>query len=141
MIKNINGRASDLDAAHVLQFRDAIHAAGLVPPSDIEADGKLRRFSSNGKKADDAGWYLLHDDGVPAGSFGDWRTGITQTWRADIGRTLTGAFQLSNLGNHGYLLILSGCQQHLLGFEVNFLNIEACLLRMSLKVGLDAFAD
>ena len=73
------------------QFRDAIQAAGLVPPADIEPDGKLRRFSSNGKKADDAGWYLLHDDGIPAGSFGDWRTGIMQTWRADIGRTLTPA--------------------------------------------------
>jgi putative DNA primase/helicase len=71
------------------QFRDAIQAAGLIPPDDIEADGKLRRFSSNGKMADDAGWYLLHDDGIPAGSFGDWRTGIMQTWRADIGRTLT----------------------------------------------------
>ena len=71
------------------QFRDAIQSAGLIPPDDIEADGKLRRFSSNGKKADDAGWYLLHDDGIPAGSFGDWRTGIMQTWRADIGRTLT----------------------------------------------------
>ncbi len=73
------------------QFRDAIQSAGLVPPSDIEPDGKLRRFSSNGKKADDAGWYLLHDEGIPAGSFGDWRTGIMQTWRADIGRTLTHA--------------------------------------------------
>lgn len=73
------------------QFRDAIQAAGLIPPDDIEADGKLRRFSSNGKKADDAGWYLLHDGGIPAGSFGDWRTGIMQTWRADIGRTLTHA--------------------------------------------------
>lgn len=71
------------------RFRDAIQSAGLIPPDDIEADGKLRRFSSNGKKADDAGWYLLHDDGIPAGSFGDWRTGIMQTWRADIGRTLT----------------------------------------------------
>ena len=71
------------------QFRDAIQAAGLTPPDDIEADGKLRRFSSNGKKADDAGWYLLHDDGIPAGSFGDWRTGTMQTWRADIGRALT----------------------------------------------------
>lgn len=75
----------------IVQFRDAIQAAGLIPPADIEADGKLRRFSSNGKKADDAGWYLLHDDGIPAGSFGDWRTGIMQTWRADIGRTLTPA--------------------------------------------------
>jgi phage/plasmid primase-like uncharacterized protein len=70
------------------QFRDAIRAAGLVPPDVIEADGKLRRFSSNGKR-DDAGWYVLHGDGIPAGAFGDWRTGIEQTWRGDIGRKLT----------------------------------------------------
>ena len=54
----------------IQQFRDAIQAAGLIPPDGIEADGKLRRFSSNGKKADDAGWYLLHDDGIPAGPSG-----------------------------------------------------------------------
>lgn len=73
------------------QFREAIRAAGLTPPDEIEVDGKLRRFASNGKKADDAGWYLLHGDGIPAGSFGDWRTGFSQTWRADIGRALTPA--------------------------------------------------
>jgi putative DNA primase/helicase len=73
------------------QFRDAILAAGLTPPSAIEADGKLRRFASNGKRGDDAGWYLLHGDGIPAGCFGDWRTGLSQTWRADIGRALTPA--------------------------------------------------
>lgn len=71
------------------QFHDAIQAAGLTPPDIIEADGKLRRFTSNGKRGDDAGWYLLHGDGIPAGSFGDWRTGFAQTWRADIGRALT----------------------------------------------------
>ena len=73
------------------QFRDAIRSAGLIPPDAIEADGKLRRFASNGKRGDDAGWYSLHDDGIPAGSFGDWRTGFSQSWRADIGRTLTPA--------------------------------------------------
>ncbi|MEB2351275.1 MAG: DUF927 domain-containing protein, partial [Burkholderiaceae bacterium] len=56
-----------------------------------EADGKLRRFGTNGKRSDDAGWYIAHDDGIPAGAFGDWRTGASQTWRADIGRTLTPA--------------------------------------------------
>ena len=75
----------------LFQFRDAIRAAGLTPPEVIEADGKLRRFASNGKRNDDAGWYLLHGDGIPAGSFGDWRSGQFQTWRADIGRTLTPA--------------------------------------------------
>ncbi|MDP2834659.1 MAG: hypothetical protein Q8Q28_15425 [Pseudomonadota bacterium] len=73
----------------IAQFRDAIQAAGLIPPDVIEADGKLRRFASNGKRRDDAGWYLLHGDGFPAGSFGDWRTGQVKTWRADIGRAFT----------------------------------------------------
>jgi putative DNA primase/helicase len=71
------------------QFRDAIQSAGLIPPDVIEPDGKLHRFASNGKHGDDAGWYALHGDGIPAGSFGDWRSGINQTWRADIGRNLS----------------------------------------------------
>ncbi|MGO8754892.1 MAG: DUF927 domain-containing protein [Gallionellaceae bacterium] len=73
------------------QFRDAMRSAGLEPPDEIIADGNLQRFSSNGKRGDDAGWYVLHDDGIAAGAFGDWRTGFSQTWRADIGRELTHA--------------------------------------------------
>ncbi len=76
-------------AATLDQFRSAIVAAGLTPPDLIEADGKLRRFSSNGKLKDDAGWYVLHGGMVPAGTIGDHRTGVHQNWRADIGRTLT----------------------------------------------------
>lgn len=71
------------------QFRAAISNAGLAPPEVIEPDGKLHRFASNGKRSDDAGWYVLHDDGIPAGAFGDWRTGASETWRADIGRRLS----------------------------------------------------
>jgi putative DNA primase/helicase len=71
------------------QFSQAIRGAGLHPPEVIEPDGKLHRFASNGKRSDDAGWYLLHGDGIPAGSFGDWRTGLVQSWRADVGRKLT----------------------------------------------------
>ena len=71
------------------QFRDSIQAAGLTPPDAIIDDGKLRRFASNGKRGDDAGWYVFHANGIAAGCFGDWRTGIAETWRADIGRTLT----------------------------------------------------
>jgi len=73
----------------VEQFRDAIQASGLTPPETIEADGKLRRFASNGKRGDDSGRYLLHLDGIPAGWIGDYRTGLSQNWRADIGRALT----------------------------------------------------
>lgn len=71
------------------QFRTAIHNAGMTPPEVIEPDGKLHRFAANGKRSDDAGWYVLHDDGIPAGAFGDWRTGASKSWRADIGRRLS----------------------------------------------------
>jgi putative DNA primase/helicase len=73
------------------KFRDAMRAAGLTPPEVIEADGRLHRFSSSGKRKDDAGFYVLHVDGVPAGMFGDWRTDLKQTWRASMGRALTPA--------------------------------------------------
>lgn len=73
------------------QFSDAIRAAGLVPPEVIHADGKLHRFSSSGKRGDDAGYYTLHNDDAPAGMFGCYRNDIKQNWRADIGRSLTPA--------------------------------------------------
>jgi phage/plasmid primase-like uncharacterized protein len=72
----------------IQQFCIAIRDAGLHPPEVIEADGKLHRFASNGERDDDAGWYVLHLDGIPAGAFGDWRSGVHQGWRADIGRTI-----------------------------------------------------
>jgi len=61
-------------------FRTAIQSAGLRPPAVVEPDGKLHRFSSDGTPGDDAGWYVFHSDGVPAGSYGDWRTGVSETW-------------------------------------------------------------
>jgi len=77
------------------QFADAIRSAGMTPPDFIEADGELHRFAPNGTRHDDAGWYVLHGDGIPAGSFGDWRTGLSETWRADIGRKLSPAEALA----------------------------------------------
>lgn len=70
------------------QFRSVIIAAGMTPPDEIVADGKLRRFSSNGVPKDDAGWYVLHNGVIPAGVLGDHRTGLQQNWRANIGRSL-----------------------------------------------------
>lgn len=71
------------------QFSRALEAAGLPPPDSIHDDGQLHRFSTSGKPGDDAGYYVLHTDCVPAGVFGDWRTGIRETWHADLGRKLT----------------------------------------------------
>jgi len=61
-------------------FREAILAAGLNPPDDLVGDGRVRRFSSSGRRGDDAGWYVLHLDSVPAGAFGCWRSGQTSQW-------------------------------------------------------------
>ena len=61
-------------------FQGAISSAGLAPPDTIIADGKIQRFSTNGKRGDDAGWYILHLDNIPAGSFGNWREGCTEIW-------------------------------------------------------------
>jgi putative DNA primase/helicase len=63
------------------EFREAIAAAGITPPSEIiPYRGKIERFSSNGKARDDSGWYVFHDDERPAGRFGDYRSGVDATW-------------------------------------------------------------
>jgi len=75
-----------------VQLIDAIRAAGLEPPDHIEMDGKIHRFKSGTKGTpgiDKPGWYLVFGDGIPAGRFGCWRSGIEVTWRADVGRKLS----------------------------------------------------
>ena len=71
------------------QFLAAIAEAGLTPTEFITTDGKLHRFSSDGRRCDKAGWYIFHTGDIPAGAFGCWRGGVSETWRADIGRELT----------------------------------------------------
>ena len=71
------------------QFKEAIFNAGITPPEFIEADGKLKRFASGDKKNDKNGWYVFHNDGIPAGAFGCWQKGINDTWRANLDRVLT----------------------------------------------------
>lgn len=81
-----------------LQLRDAMAAAGITAPADLQLDGKLHRFRSGTKgtpgKGDKSGWYVAYSDGIPAGRFGCWRAGIEVTWRADVGRQLTDAEQI-----------------------------------------------
>lgn len=74
---------------HLMQFTNAIQETGITPPNSIIADGKIHRFSSNGKSNDESGWYVFHSDGIAAGSFGDWRTGETKTWCAESAHQLT----------------------------------------------------
>ncbi|MCG7898376.1 MAG: AAA family ATPase [Candidatus Thiodiazotropha weberae] len=71
------------------QFESAMRETGIEPPENLIADGELHRFSSNGRPSDSAGYYILHGDGIPAGHFGCWRTGISQDWRADTGQAFS----------------------------------------------------
>jgi putative DNA primase/helicase len=71
------------------EFRSAVAAAGMVPPAEVVADGRIHRFSPSGRRTDSAGWYVIHPDGLPAGAFGDWRTGVSQRWRAASSRSMT----------------------------------------------------
>lgn len=87
-------RAQDLDAQAVVdppavQLRSAMIAAGLTPPDRLILDGQLHRFATRDRGGDDAGWYVAHEDEIPAGCYGDWRSGEARSWRADVGRTLT----------------------------------------------------
>lgn len=79
-----------------MQFINAIQQSGISAPNYVIADGEIHRFSSNGKPTDEAGWYVLHNDGIAAGSFGDWRSDFNQTWHADIGRPLSQTEQFAH---------------------------------------------
>ena len=72
-------------------FKLAIAAAGLTPPDNIIADSAIHRFSTNGRRSDDSGWYMLHTDGIPAGAFGCWRTDLQSTWCAKSDSVMTDA--------------------------------------------------
>jgi putative DNA primase/helicase len=79
----------DQDCDAIGAFRQAISEVGLKPPEMILADGVLHRFASDGRRGDDAGWYVLHKDGIPAGAFGCWRRDIRRNWQQPLERSLT----------------------------------------------------
>lgn len=65
----------------ISQFSNAIKTSGMEPPNIIEP-GKIQRFPGIGKRQSNrAGWCLLFDDGI-GGCFGDWSTGLSETWQA-----------------------------------------------------------
>jgi len=55
------------------EIADAMRAHGMIPPDQIEFDGKIHRF---GRKK--SGWYVGFYGGVKAGAFGDFKLGITE---------------------------------------------------------------
>ncbi|WP_227875315.1 DUF927 domain-containing protein [Paraburkholderia dokdonensis] len=72
-------------------FAAALAVHGLTPP-EIVTDGKLRRFDGpDDKRGKRNAWYVLYGDGVAAGAFGNWKTGLHETWCAKADREMTQA--------------------------------------------------
>ena len=67
-----------------LDFQNAMRVAGIPTEAPIFADGELHRVHVEGDKPGSKNsWYVLHPGDHPAGAFGYWNKGISQTWRAN----------------------------------------------------------
>lgn len=62
-------------------FIGAIRAFTGGAPSALKMDSRIHRFSTSGRKGDDAGWYFLPHESVCVA--GDWRSGLTKIFYAD----------------------------------------------------------
>ncbi|MBV0932030.1 toprim domain-containing protein [Marinobacterium weihaiense] len=68
---------------HIHDFTQFMADHGIQTRAAITDDGVLHRIHVDGDKPGTLnGWYVLHGDGIPAGEFGSWRTGIQATWSA-----------------------------------------------------------
>ncbi|WP_425219762.1 DUF3631 domain-containing protein [Ralstonia solanacearum] len=78
--------------SHYIEQFAAAMAEHVLQPGEVVDDGKLHRFDGpDEKRGKRSAWYVLHADGLPAGSFGDWRTGLSETWCAKSDRAMTDA--------------------------------------------------
>ena len=89
LIPPINQGISPDNTAGLEEFRSEISKAGISLPNEIIADERIHRFSSNGKTSDNAGWYVLFTDRIPAGAFGCWREDFKINWCSKDKATLT----------------------------------------------------
>ncbi len=61
------------------QLIDAMASSGLSFRGSAVMDGIIHRFSTDSRE-DETGWYVGFADPIPAGAYGDWRTGLKATW-------------------------------------------------------------
>ena len=67
-----------MSSIYFTDFRDFITDAGLIP-SQVEADGEIRRCGTREKPRSKNGWYVLFSDPL-AGAYGDWGTDEKHNW-------------------------------------------------------------
>lgn len=73
---------------------DAMRAAGCAPhdPTVVTFTGQLIRFRvEDDKSGSKNGWCIFYGDSLPAGAFGSWKSGISETWCAKPESELTDA--------------------------------------------------
>ncbi|WP_290518024.1 toprim domain-containing protein [Alcanivorax sp.] len=81
-------------------FRAALEAALGAAPDHIEADGQIHRFKTEqDKRGERSGWYVLYLDRVPAGAFGNWRSGLNERW-SKVDQSRLTVSQLTELRRH-----------------------------------------
>lgn len=73
------------------QFLKSLDDHGIPHPEEVLIDGKLHRFPTSDKSSDDAGWFILYPGPMLAGAFGDWRSGVSETFAWKNGREYTAA--------------------------------------------------
>lgn len=72
------------------RFINSMNRAGLYTRDPILGDGRLHRFRVEGDKTGSKnGWYVLYGDELPAGAFGCWKRGISETWCTKAENTMT----------------------------------------------------
>lgn len=60
-------------------------ATGITPPENIIPNAELQRFHVKGDKPSSKnGWYVLSCSGLPHGAFGNWKTGLSRSWRYSL---------------------------------------------------------
>ena len=71
------------------EFGAAMAVYGLNP-EEVIADGVRHRFDADDdKRGKKSAWYILHDDGVPAGAFGNWKTDLSEKWCGKADKALS----------------------------------------------------
>jgi phage/plasmid primase-like uncharacterized protein len=72
------------------QFWEDMQSHGLACSDSPIDDGTLRRFKVDGDRGgSNNGWYVLYGDGLPAGSYGSWKTDESYNWCAKPAEQLT----------------------------------------------------
>ena len=81
------------------EFIQAITETGITPPEQVTINGKIDRFSTNGKVGNKDGWYWVNaSENVSYGVFGCWRSGDKGKW-ASVDESTLDSSQLRKIQN------------------------------------------